>query len=164
MKDQRGRCRMRDGTRRAFGIAVMTWLVAQLGAGSALGGGPLGGGAYGGGSGTGIGAGIGGVRGGSTTYGGSVLGPRPIDQLDRAVRQPSPSVGPQPAPRNEMVWVPDRYIDRPEGTFHVPANYEQRLSPTENYVPPLYVCNVGTGACAQVLPGVRPPPERREGP
>src|SRR5262245_11083234 len=161
---------MHDGARRVIGVLVAARLVLQLG-GSALAGGPLGSGSYGGsstgigsygGSSTGIGgtAGISGMRGGST-YGGSVLGPRPIDQLERAVRQAPPSAGPQPAPRNDMVWVPDRYLDRPEGTFHVPAHYEQRLNPQEHYVPPLYVCNVGTGACAQVAPGVRPPPDLR---
>jgi len=97
---------------------------------------------------------------------GGTLGPRPIDQLDRAVRQPPPSVPrpPAPSPRADMVWVPDRYLDRPEGTLHVPGHWEQRLSPQEHYVPPLHVCNRSSGECMQVLQGVRPPPEHRTGP
>jgi hypothetical protein len=172
---------MNYATRRALGVAVTAWLVAQVGGGSALGGSSLGGsgtvtgggtlghggslvgGAPGGGT---AGADIRGAStfGGTSTYGGATLGPRPIDQLERAVRQPPPSLPPAMAPRQDSVWVPDRYLDRPGGTFHVPGHWEQRLTPQQHYVPPLTVCNSGSGACAQVPAGVRPPPEVRSGP
>ncbi len=142
-------------TRRTLGIVVMAWLVVQLGGGSTLGGGALGGSS---------GLGSSSPRGGPTMYGGGTLGPRPIDQLDRAVRQPLPSLPPTPPPRTDMIWVPDRYLDRPAGTLHVPAHWEQRLNPQEYYVPPLYVCNRMSGDCTQVPPGVRPPWETRPGP
>ncbi|MGH7391064.1 MAG: hypothetical protein ACREM3_16640 [Candidatus Rokuibacteriota bacterium] len=141
----------------------MAWLAAQLGGGSTLGGSPLGGGTSSGGALSGGTPGAG-TRGGPSTYGGGTLGPRPIDQLDRAVRQPLPSLPRAPAPRTDTIWVPDRYLDRPEGSLHVPGHWERRINPQEHYVPPLYVCNRSTGECAQIPAGVRPPPETRPGP
>lgn len=97
---------------------------------------------------------------------GPTLGPRPLDQLDRAVRRPPPSLPPAPAPtrpRGEQVWVPDRYVDRPEGTYHVPGHWERRIDEQQHYVPPLVVCN-NLGGCVHVPAGVRPPPEVRQGP
>lgn len=162
MSNQRSR-RTRYATRRALGIVTAAWLAVELGGGSPLAGGALGGSSLGSGP-LGGGPSGAGARGETSTYGRGTLGPRPIDQLDRAVRQPTPSVPPAPAPRTDMIWVPDRYLDRPEGSLHVPGHWEQRLNPQEHYVPPLYVCNRSTGECAQIPAGVRPPPETRPGP
>lgn len=171
-----------EATRRALGILVSAWLVAQLGGGSTLGGAAIGGGgsvtrgaSVGRGAAIGEGEAVSGTAGGvgasgsppfggTTTYGGATLGPRPIDQLDRAVRQPLPALPPVQAPRPDAVWVPDRFIDRPDGTFHVPGHWERPVNAQQRYVPPLTVCKHGSGECTQVPAGVRPLPEVRTGP
>jgi hypothetical protein len=91
-------------------------------------------------------------------------GQRPLDRLENSVKRPLPSLPPAAPPRSDMVWVPDRYVDREGSTFHVPGHWEQRLNPREHYVPPLTICDDASGACTQVPAGVRPPPESRQEP
>lgn len=74
-----------------------------------------------------------------------------------------PALPPAPPPRDDRVWVPDRYVDRPTGSVLVPGHWERRLNSREHYVPPLTVCG-SAGACTEVPAGVRPPPDQRQGP
>ena len=62
---------------------------------------------------------------------GGSLRPNPAqNQLDRAVRQPLPSLPPTPAPRSDHIWVPDRYFPSTTGSnIHVPGHWENRQSP-----------------------------------
>jgi len=97
--------------------------------------------------------------------GGSLRPNSAIDQLERSVRKPLPSLPPAPAPRSDQIWVPDRYFPTPEGgNAHVPGHWEQRLSDREYYVPPLQVCTQA-GQCVTTPAGVRPQaPENRQSP
>ncbi len=89
---------------------------------------------------------------------------RPLEQLERSVRRPLPSLPPAAtAPSGARVWVPDRYVDTPAGTYHVPGHWEQRLNDRELYAPPLVAC-APSGDCIMVPAGVRPLPERRQAP
>jgi hypothetical protein len=98
--------------------------------------------------------------------GGTARPNRALDQLDRAVRQPLPSLPPTPAPpRPSQVWVPDRYFPTPNGeTAHVPGHWEQQLSSTEYHTPPLVACTP-SGQCVTTPGGVRTlPSEQRQSP
>jgi hypothetical protein len=92
--------------------------------------------------------------------GGSPAGPA-LDQLERSVTRPLPSVSPPQVSPPSQVWVPGRYIPAPGGgTVHVPGHWERRISDQEHHVPPLVVCTP-TGHCAQVPAGTRRPPDLR---
>jgi hypothetical protein len=98
--------------------------------------------------------------------GGTARPNRAIDQLDRAVRQPLPSLPPTPAPpRASQVWVPDRYFPTPNGqTLHVPGHWEQQLNNQQYYAPPLPACTQ-SGQCVTTPGGVKElPPEIRQSP
>jgi hypothetical protein len=86
-----------------------------------------------------------------------------LDQLERAVRQPLPSLPPARAVPVDRLWVPDRYVDTPAGTFHVPGHWEQRLNDQETAIPPLVACTAD-GRCVTVPAGTRPAPEYRQAP
>jgi hypothetical protein len=101
--------------------------------------------------------------GGGTSATGGTPGARSIDQIQRSVTQPMPKLPSAPAPRNDRVWVPDRYVPGPGGPIHVPGHWEQPLSSTQSRVPPLVVCGPG-GDCALVPGGVRLPAEQRQAP
>jgi hypothetical protein len=97
-------------------------------------------------------------HGGAVTPGGAVL-----DRLEQSVRRPLPAAPARPVSRPDRVWVPDRYVARPDGTvLHVPAHWE-RLLDGEVHAPPLVACSA-SGECVLVPAGRRPPPERRLGP
>jgi hypothetical protein len=90
---------------------------------------------------------------------------RVFDQLEKAVKTPLPGAPPPQVSRPDRIWVPDRYVVRPDGLiFHVPAHWERPLSSTEVYVPPLTACPTVGGDCITVPPGPRPPVEVRPGP
>ena len=94
--------------------------------------------------------------------------PRPnpaLNQLDRAVRQPLPSLPPTPAPRSGQVWVPDRYFPNPTGgTTFVPGHWERQINSQEYYAPSLPACT-SDGQCVTTPAGVRPQaPENRQSP
>jgi hypothetical protein len=89
---------------------------------------------------------------------------RALDQLERSVTRPLPSVPPATSPRSDQVWVPDRIVPTPGGTVHVPGHWERTVPSTgEYYVPPLVVCTPG-GQCTAEPAGARRPPDQRQGP
>ncbi len=84
--------------------------------------------------------------------------------LDRAVTRPL-AVPPPSTPSAPSTWVPDRYVTVPgvQNPVHVPGHYEQSISPTEAYTPPL----IGTSpdGTQVVFPaGVRPRVDERQAP
>ena len=97
--------------------------------------------------------------------GGSARPNRALDQLDRAVRQPLPSLPLATPPRSDQVWVPDRYFPAPGGgTTHVPGHWERQINRQEYYAPSLLVCS-SAGPCVTTPAGVRPQaPENRQSP
>jgi hypothetical protein len=127
-------------------VVVAVWLVAQLGGGTSAA--QLGGGVE-----------VAQLGGGTRATGGTSTS-RSAEQIQRSVTQPLPALPPAPAPRNDRVWVPDRYVPGPAGTIHVPGHWEQPISSTQSRVPPLVVCDSG-GHCTFVPGGVRPPAEQR---
>jgi hypothetical protein len=89
---------------------------------------------------------------------------RILDRLEQAVKAPLPGAPARPVSRPEQVWVPDRYVVRPDGVvLHVPAHWERPISSTEVYAPPLVACPAA-GPCVLVPAGPRPPIEVRPGP
>jgi hypothetical protein len=92
----------------------------------------------------------------------SVSGGDPINQIERSVTKPLPSVGPQPAPRQDRIWVPGRQVRTPDGgVVTVPGHWERPQPSTgDRYVPPLVVCSQD-GQCTTTPAGTRPPPELR---
>lgn len=99
------------------------------------------------------------VHAGALTPGGPVL-----DRLQEAVTRPLPSVAEREPPRADRVWVPDRYVPRPDGALvHVPGHWERPLPARQVHVPPLFACTAA-GACTVVPAGVRPPADERTGP
>jgi hypothetical protein len=98
------------------------------------------------------------------------LGPTPtsraVDQINRASRQPLPSVAPRPVPPADMVWVPDRYVPIPgePGGVLVPGHWERRIGEREYHVPPVTVIKPSDGTLETIPGGVRPPVEERRGP
>ncbi len=97
--------------------------------------------------------------------GGSARPNRALDQLDRAVRQPLPSLPPATVPRSDQVWVPDRYFPTPAGgNTWVPGHWERQINAQEYYAPPLPACTPA-GQCVTTPAGVRPQaPETRQSP
>lgn len=95
--------------------------------------------------------------------GGGTPSSRAIDQIERSVTRPLPSLPPAPPPRSDSVWVPDRYVPGPSGPFHVPGHWEQSVGPNEVRVPPMVVCTPA-GECALVPAGTRVPAEQRQTP
>jgi hypothetical protein len=97
---------------------------------------------------------------GTTTPAGPAL-----DQLNRSINRPVPTL-PAPSGQNSAdVWVPDRFVPVPgqAGSALVPGHWERRLSPHENYVPPLVI--IGPDGRTTTLPaGVARPPEERQSP
>jgi hypothetical protein len=90
---------------------------------------------------------------------------RVFDQLENAVKTPLPGVPAPQVSRPDRIWVPDRYVVRPDGLIlHVPAHWERPLSSTEVYVPPLIACPTVAGECVMVPAGPRAPVEVRPGP
>ena len=91
---------------------------------------------------------------------------RALDQLRGAVMRPVPVRPPRDVPRQDMLWVPDRYIAMPGAPqgVHVPGHWERRISEREFYVPPLVICEPTTGVCQMSPAGVRGPVESRSGP
>ena len=88
-----------------------------------------------------------------------------LDQLNRSINRSVPTV---PAPTGQSpsdVWVPDRFVPVPgqAGHAHVPGHWERRISPHENYVPPLVI--TGPDGRQTTLPaGVARPPDERQSP
>lgn len=95
--------------------------------------------------------------------GGGTPSSRAIDQIERSVTRPLPSLPPAPPPRSDSVWVPDRYLPGPSGLFHVPGHWEQTVAPNEVRVPPMVVCTPA-GECTLVPAGTRLPAEIRQAP
>jgi hypothetical protein len=89
---------------------------------------------------------------------------RVLDRLERAVKTPLPGVPAPQVSRPNQLWVPDRYVVRPDGVIlHVPAHWERSISSTEVYAPPLVACPT-VGECVLVPAGTRPPADVRPGP
>jgi hypothetical protein len=92
-------------------------------------------------------------------------GSRALDQLQRSVTTPVPTL-PAPTGRHSAdVWVPDRIVpvpDQPGGAI-VPGHWERRLSEREHYVPPL-TATTPDGRVFTVPGGVMLPPEQRQSP
>jgi hypothetical protein len=91
---------------------------------------------------------------------------RAVDQINAASRRPLPTLAAPPAPRSDLIWVPDRYVPAP-GAPHgvrVPGHWEQRLSDQQFYVPPLMICAPGTAVCQTAPAGVKGPVELRQTP
>ena len=97
--------------------------------------------------------------------GGTAQPNRAINQLERAVRQPLPTLPPAAAPRADQTWVPDRYFPAPGGgTTYVPGHWERQINSQEYYAPSLPACT-SAGQCVTTPAGVRPqPPETRQSP
>lgn len=89
-----------------------------------------------------------------------------LDQIERSVTRPLPSVPPPPGPgRTGRVWVPDRHLPAPDGsTVHVPGHWEYRPPAGEYQTPPLLVCSPD-GRCT-TAPATRTPipPAQRQAP
>jgi hypothetical protein len=88
-----------------------------------------------------------------------------LDQLERSVTRPLPSVPPPPPGRSQRIWVPDRHVPAPDGSaIRVPGHWEYRQPSGEYQRPPLLVCTPD-GRCA-TAPGTdtRIPPEQRQSP
>jgi hypothetical protein len=89
-----------------------------------------------------------------------------LDQIERSVTRPLPSVPPPAAPRpSERIWVPDRHVPSPDGrAIHVPGHWEYRDSSGTYQRPPLPACTAD-GRCA-TTPGTdtRIPPDQRQNP
>ena len=104
---------------------------------------------------------------------GSATGARPggpssgaIDQIQRSVTRPLPSVPPPAAPgRPERIWVPDQHLpSRDSGTVLMPGHWEYRYPTGEYQVPPLQACSPD-GRCASTPGGeTRLPPVQRQSP
>ena len=89
---------------------------------------------------------------------------RVLDRLEQAVKAPLPEIPAPQISRPDRVWVPDRYVVRPDGVLlHVPAHWESPISSTEVYAPPLVVCPA-VGPCVLVPAGTRAPVNVRPGP
>jgi hypothetical protein len=97
---------------------------------------------------------------GPTTPGGPAL-----DQLNRSIQRPVPTLPPPTGRSPADVWVPDRYVPVPgqAGGAWVPGHWERRLSDREHYVPPLVII-MPDGGTVTVPAGVARPPEERQGP
>ena len=91
-----------------------------------------------------------------------------LDSLNRSINRPVPTVPTLPAPTGHHpadVWVPDRFVPVPgqAGSALVPGHWERRISPNENYVPPLVI--TGPDGRTTTRPaGVERPPEQRQSP
>jgi len=88
--------------------------------------------------------------------------------VERIIRESIRPLPQAPAPQvkePESVWVPDRWVPTPgsaRGVF-VPGHWERRLPDGQHYVPPLPTTGP-QGEPGLVPGGVRPAPDRREGP
>jgi hypothetical protein len=89
-----------------------------------------------------------------------------LDSLNRSINRPVPTLPAPPIGQHPSdVWVPDRFVPVPgqAGSAHVPGHWERRISPHENYVPPLVI--TGPDGNRTTLPaGVARPPEERQSP
>ena len=90
---------------------------------------------------------------------------RALDQLQRSVTAPVPTLPPPTGQNSADVWVPDRIVPVPDqpGGATVPGHWERRLSDREHYVPPL-TATTPDGRVFTVPGGVMPPPEQRQTP
>jgi len=95
-----------------------------------------------------------------TTPGGAIF-----DGLDRLMTQPMPQVPAPTAPPPVDMWVPDRYVQTPQGdsSVVVPGHWERRLSDHEVYTPP-FVGAAPDGNVMNFPAGVRPPANERQAP
>ena len=106
------------------------------------------------------------ARGASPRIGPTTPGAPALDSLNRSINRPVPTAPAPPigdAPAD--VWVPDRYVPVPgqAGGALVPGHWERRISPNENYLPPLVI--IGPDGRTTTLPaGVARPPEQRQSP
>jgi hypothetical protein len=98
--------------------------------------------------------------------GGGTSTSRATDQLNRSSTRPLPALPAAPAPRNDMIWVPEQYVPgfgAPQG-LKVPGHWERQLSDGQSYAPPLVVCEPGSGACRTVPAGPQPRLDQRQVP
>jgi hypothetical protein len=91
---------------------------------------------------------------------------RAIDQITGRATQPGPTLPPPPAASAGPIWVPDRTVPSPLAPMgiRVPGHWEQPYGPGRYVVPPLNVCDRGTGVCAVVPGGVQGPLDQRPAP
>ena len=88
-----------------------------------------------------------------------------FDRLNSSSMRPLPSLPPAPAPRQDAIWVPDRYLSLPgiPGPVHVPGHWEHRVAPYEVFTPPL-VGRAPDGRQVLFPAGVRPTVDQRQAP
>jgi hypothetical protein len=91
-------------------------------------------------------------------------GSRAVNQINRSVTRPVPTVPSRKVPAQDRVWVPDRYVAGSDGLLlHVPGHWERRVNDHEVHTPPVVACPTGPGTCVLVPSGIRPKPEVRPG-
>jgi len=75
---------------------------------------------------------------GQMSWSGTTPGGAVFDRVDRLMTQPAPQVQAPTAPPAVDMWVPDRYVQTPQGDSFVvvPGHRERRLSDHEVYTPP----------------------------
>jgi hypothetical protein len=75
---------------------------------------------------------------GQMSWSGTAPGGAIFDRLDRLMTQPVPQVPAPTAPPPVDMWVPDRYVQTPQGdsSVVVPGHWERRLTDHEVFTPP----------------------------
>ena len=83
-----------------------------------------------------------------------------VDQINRSVTRPVPSVPPPVVARPSSIWVPEHFT---VGDVKVPGHWQQRLPDGSLSVPPLVVDDPRTGP--RLIPGhVAPGPSAEQNP
>jgi hypothetical protein len=102
---------------------------------------------------------------GQMSWSGTAPGGAIFDRLDRLMTQPVPQVPAPTAPPPTDMWVPDRYVQTPQGdsSVVVPGHWERRLTDHEVYTPP-FVGATPDGNVMNLPAGVRPPANERQAP
>jgi hypothetical protein len=95
---------------------------------------------------------------GQMSWSGTAPGGAIFDRLDRLMTQPVPQVPAPTTPPPVDMWVPDRYVQTPQGdsSVVVPGHWERRLTPFVGATPDGNVMNLPAG--------VRPPANERQAP
>jgi hypothetical protein len=98
--------------------------------------------------------------------GGGLPTSRATDRINDMSTRGLPPLPPAPAPRPDMIWVPEQYVPAPGAPqgLKVPGHWERRVSERESYAPPLVVCDPASGACRTVPAGVQPSLDQRQFP
>jgi hypothetical protein len=108
-----------------------------------------------------LGGGVHGALPGPSTPGAPAL-----DQLERSVRRPLPTLPPPALGAGAGdIWVPTRIVPLPgePGGLIVPGHWERRISDRETYVPPL-TATTPDGRTVTIPGGVMRAPGERQNP